>query len=85
MWRRLLTLRHSLLLLLMFLLHLLRLLLMALFHLLSSRVIGLLLRHSLMFLVLFLITEVTSRQETAACPQGGWVNGQVIRVNGGFA
>src|SRR6266404_5082323 len=55
MWRRLLTLLHSLLLLLMSLLHLLGLLLMALFHLLSSRVIGPLLRHPLMFLVLFLL------------------------------
>ena len=55
MWRRLLTLLDSLLLLLMFLLHLLRLLLMPLFHLLSSRVISPLLRHPLMFLVLFLL------------------------------
>src|SRR5690348_2449182 len=55
MWRRLLTLLDSLLLLLMFLLHLLRLLLMPLFHLLASRVISPLLRRPLMFLVLFLL------------------------------
>src|ERR1700758_2440371 len=54
-WRRLLTLLHSLLLLLVSLLHLLGLLLMALLQLLFSRVISPLLPHPLMFLVLFLL------------------------------
>jgi hypothetical protein len=55
MWRRLLTLLHFLLLLLVLSLHLFRLLLVPLLELLLPRIVRPLLRHALMFLVLALL------------------------------